>query len=87
MKKSLLVACKRGVLCQYTVASCNPILLLQPPIICCGARVCFSNRPVRVKRFQTIRTTVATSPAGSCFSTESAPGPYIMGSEDEGNNL
>jgi hypothetical protein len=25
MKKSLLVACKRGVLHQYTVASCDPI--------------------------------------------------------------
>src|SRR6201982_3594271 len=28
-------------------------------------------------------TTVATSLAGSCFSTESAHGPSIMGSEDE----
>jgi hypothetical protein len=37
--------------------------------------VCFSNRSVGVKRFQTIHHHVATSLAGSCFSTESAHGP------------
>jgi hypothetical protein len=29
-------------------------MCLQAPINCCGARVCFSNRPFVVKRFQTI---------------------------------
>ena len=44
----------------------------------------FSNRPFRVKRFQTIRRrSVSISLTGSCFSSESAQGPSIMGFEDE----
>ena len=35
----------------------------------------FSNRPFRVKRFQTIHPTVSMSLTGSCFSSESAPRP------------
>jgi hypothetical protein len=45
--------------------------------------VCFSNRPFGVKRFQTIHITASTSLAGSCFSSESAPGSSMMGFEDE----
>src|SRR5262245_35694086 len=41
--------------------------------------VCFSNRPVRVKRFQTIHHTMSMSLAGSRFSSESAPRPYHHG--------
>jgi len=45
----------------------------------------FSNRPFGVKRFQTIRRrrSVSISLTGSCFSSESAQGPSIMGFEDE----
>jgi hypothetical protein len=46
----------------------------------CSADVRFSNRPFRVKRFRLSTTTVLMSLAGSCFSSESAPGPSIMGS-------
>ena len=38
--------------------------------------VCFSNRPIWVKRFQTIHQSVSMSLAGSCFSSESAPRPF-----------
>ena len=47
----------------------------------------FSNRPFRVKRFRLSTTTVLISLAGSCFSSESAPGPSIMGFEDEVEHL
>jgi hypothetical protein len=47
----------------------------------------FSNRPLRVKRFQTIHPTVSMSLTGSCFSSESHQGRSIMGFEDEGINL
>ena len=44
----------------------------------------FSNRPFGVKRFQTIHhRSVSISLTGSCFSSESAQGPSIMGFEDE----
>jgi len=45
----------------------------------------FSNRPFGVKCFQTIRRrrSVSISLTGSCFSSESAQGPSIMGFEDE----
>jgi hypothetical protein len=45
----------------------------------------FSNRPLRVKRFQTIHPTVSMSLTGSCFSSESHQGRSIMGFEDEGS--
>ena len=45
--------------------------------------VCFSNRPFGVKHFQTTINAMSMSLAGSCFSSESAPGVSIMGSEDE----
>jgi len=48
-----------------------------------AADVCFSNRPVWVKRFQTVHTSSSKSLASSCFSTESAHSRSIMGSEDE----
>jgi len=45
----------------------------------------FSNRPLGVKRFQTIHPTVSMSLTGSCFSSESHQGRSIMGFEDEGS--
>ena len=50
---------------------------------CAPMNVRFSNRPFRVKRFQTSIATVWMSLTGSCFSSESAPGPSIMGFENE----
>ena len=41
---------------------------------CCNVHL--SNRPVWVKRFQTIHWSVSTSLTGSCVSSESAPGPF-----------
>jgi hypothetical protein len=38
--------------------------------------VCFSNRPFGVKHFQTIHHAMSMSLAGSCFSSESALGPF-----------
>jgi hypothetical protein len=45
--------------------------------------VCFSNRPFGVKHFRLSTTAMSMSLTGSCFSSESAPGPSIMGFEDE----
>ena len=52
------------------------------------ADVRFSNRPVEVKRFQTIHTAaVSMSPAGSCFSPESAPRPFHHGIRRRGGTI
>jgi hypothetical protein len=40
---------------------------------------CFSNRPFGVKHIQTVHGSLLMSIAGSCFSSESAPGLSIMG--------
>src|SRR4029079_15607771 len=46
------------------------------------------NRPVEVKRFQTIHTAaVSMSPAGSCFSPESAPRPFHHGIRGRGGTI
>jgi class 3 adenylate cyclase len=47
----------------------------------------FSNRPFGVKRFQTIRHCSAMSLAGSCFSSESAPGPFHDGIRGRGGTI
>jgi hypothetical protein len=47
------------------------------------ANVRFSNRPFRVKRFQTPTIAVSMSLVGSRFSSGSAPWPFPMGFEDE----
>ena len=49
--------------------------------------VCFSNRPVGVKRFQTIHDSVPMSLAGSCFSTESALRPFHHGIRRRGGTI
>jgi hypothetical protein len=52
----------------------------------CKAR--FSNGPFGVKRFQTIRRcSVDVSPAGSCFSSESALGPFHHGFRGRGGTI
>src|SRR6516162_4270970 len=43
----------------------------------------FSNRPIWVKHFRLSTVAVSMSLAGSRFSSDSAPGPSIMGFEDE----
>ena len=43
----------------------------------------FSNRPIWVKHFRLSTAAVSMSLAGSRFSSDSAPGPSIMGFEDE----
>ena len=43
----------------------------------------FSNRPSGVSTFRLSTTAMSMSPTGSRFSSESAPGRSIMGSEDE----
>ena len=47
----------------------------------------FSNRPVWVKRFQTIHWSVSMSLTGSCFSSESAPGPFHHGVRERGGTI
>ena len=55
----------------------------------CGAKrhVRFSNRPVWVKRFQTSIAAVSMSLTGSCFSSESAPGPFHYGIRGRGGTI
>ena len=57
------------------------------PKLACTANVRFSNRPFWVKRFQTIHGTVSMSLAGSCFSSESAPGPFHHGVRERGGTI
>ena len=47
----------------------------------------FSNRPVWVKRFQTSIAAVSMSLRGSCFSSESAPGPFHHGIRERGGTI
>ena len=47
----------------------------------------FSNRPSRTSTFRLTATAMSTPLTGSCFSSESAQGPSIMGFEDERDNL
>src|SRR6516225_7163236 len=47
----------------------------------------FSNRPSRSSTFRLTATAMSTPLTGSCFSSESAQGPSIMGFEDERDNL
>ena len=47
----------------------------------------FSNRPVWVKRFQTSIAAVSMSLTGSCFSSESAPGPFHYGIRGRGGTI
>ena len=48
----------------------------------------FSNRPFGVKHFQTFdHATVSMSLAGSCFSSESAPGPFQYGIRRRGGTI
>ena len=54
---------------------------LHPPLSNSKAR--FSNRPIWVKHFRLSTAAVSMSLAGSRFSSDSAPGPSIMGFEDE----
>src|SRR6516162_10871879 len=49
--------------------------------------VCFSNRPSRSSTFRLTATAMSTPLTGSCFSSESAQGPSIMGFEDERDKL
>src|SRR6516225_5080946 len=53
----------------------------------CRADVRFSNRPSRSSTFRLTATAMSTPLTGSCFSSESAQGPSIMGFEDERDNL
>src|SRR6516165_5919501 len=48
-----------------------------------NVQVYFSNRPIWVKHFRLSTAAVSMSLAGSRFSSDSAPGPSIMGFEDE----
>ena len=57
------------------------------PIPECPLSVRFSNRPFRVKRFQTIHPTVSMSLTGSCFSTKSAPGALHHGIRGRGGTI
>jgi hypothetical protein len=52
-----------------------------------GSYVRFSNRPVRVKRFQTLHDTGSMSLAGSCFSTDSALRPFHHGIRRRGGTI
>ena len=48
----------------------------------------FSNRPVGVKRFSDYPPVqLSTSLAGSCFSSESAPGPFHHGVRERGGTI
>jgi hypothetical protein len=47
----------------------------------------FSNRPIGVKRFQTIHHYSVMSLAGSCFSSESAPRPFHHGIRRRGGTI
>jgi hypothetical protein len=47
----------------------------------------FSNRRFRVKRFQTIHRSTSMSLAGSCFSSESTPGPFHHGTGRRGGTI
>ena len=61
-----------------------------PSIAAIGWRlgyVRFSNRPVWVKRFQTSIAAVSMSLTGSCFSSESAPGPFHYGIRGRGGTI
>ncbi len=49
--------------------------------------VCFSNRPVGVKRFQTAQCSGSMSLAGSCFSPESAHRPFHDGIRGRGGTI
>ena len=53
----------------------------------CNSDVRFSNRPVWVKRFQTSIAAVSMSLTGSCFSSESAPGPFHYGIRGRGGTI
>ena len=53
----------------------------------CTRYVRFSNRPVWVKRFQTSIAAVSMSLTGSCFSSESAPGPFHYGIRGRGGTI
>jgi len=53
----------------------------------CPLDVCFSNQPFGVKRFQTIHYYGSISLAGSCFSSESAPGPFQYGIRRRGGTI
>jgi hypothetical protein len=52
-----------------------------------SADVRFSNRPVGVKRFLAVSIGVSMSPAGSCFSPESAPRPFHHGVRRQGGTI
>ena len=53
----------------------------------CPLHVGFSNRPIEVKRFQTIPGTVSMSLAGSRFSSESALRPFHHGVRRRGGTI
>ena len=47
----------------------------------------FSNRPIWVKRFQTVHDHMSMSLTGSCFSSESAPRPFHHGIRERGGTI
>src|SRR6476660_2042451 len=52
-----------------------------------AAAACFSNRPFGSSAFRPSTTTVSTSLAGSCFSSESAPRPFHHGIRGRGGTI
>src|ERR1700684_2957200 len=54
---------------------------------CSSLDVRFSNRPFGVKHFQTIHHAVSMSLTGSCFSSESASGPFHHGIRRRGGTI
>ena len=74
---------------KRTFAVQNVMSALPPIADMCSALadVRFSNRPVWVKRFQTSIAAVSMSLTGSCFSSESAPGPFHYGIRGRGGTI